>query len=171
MLLWRPVLWTYHGITKPEEHSIPTPRMLAAPRNPSCTVSRPAPAPSSRESLPPSLPPSASPREHRFPSPIWTRGGLLPAASSPTAGRAGTLIHRNGFAQWRLPAGVKRHWGATLFLSPPSRRSGAGPIEERGCRAGWVYGRSASRSACWCFLIRASCVPWQGTSGRAPISK
>ncbi|KAG8522142.1 Cyclin-C [Galemys pyrenaicus] len=57
------------------------------------------------------------------------------------------------------------------FTVAAAERSQADHIEERGYRAGWVYGRSAGRSTGWCFFIRARCVPWQGTFGRAPISK
>lgn len=64
--------------------------------------------------------------------------------------------------------------GSVVFLS--RARGGAGPSRrgERGARlqrAGRVYGRSAGRSTCGRFSSGPSCVPWLGTSGRAPTSK
>lgn len=157
------------GITKPEEHCIPTQRTAAAPRKPSRTSSRPALARRSRESLPP----SASLREHQFPSNISTKGGLLPAGFLPHSGAG-----RNFYPQERVctveccrPASKGLACHPLPFTLVAAERSGADPTEKRGYRACWVYGRSASRSAGWCFSIRASCVPWQGTFGRAPISK
>ena len=73
-----------------------------------------------------------------------------------------------------LSAGVKETRGPSSSFRRRRRgaeSSRADLIEERGYRTGWVYGRSAGRSAGWCFFIRASCVPWQGTFGRAPTSK
>lgn len=68
-------------------------------------------------------------------------------ASSPTAGRAGTFIHRNGFAQQSVAGRREKESGAILFLLPRSRRSGAEQIRSRSAVTGRAGSMVAPRAA------------------------
>lgn len=124
---------------------------------------------------------SGRPSHHQEPPPVFT---LLPgpastrpvavwcllASSAPRAGRNFCRPEPVCCAQCCRPASRRRGCCSLPLAAVTVEFSPASLVEEHS-RLDCVYGRSAGRFAGWCFCIRASSIPWQGTSGRAPTSK